>query len=240
MSQKIVDLPGVGKVLLAKRRGTRSLRLSIQPNGTVRVGLPAWAPYSAGIKFALSRSDWIARHQKDHRPVILKHGHQIGKSHRLQFVSAPSAVQIITRLGSNTITVSSSLGLADLAVQSRAAKACERALRKEAQNLLPQRLSQIADQHGLDYKGTHIKRLLSRWGSCSDSGLITLNYYLVQLPWHLIDYVLLHELIHTRQMNHGREFWELFEQYLPEAKALRKQIKQYRPVLMPVDSNPVA
>jgi predicted metal-dependent hydrolase len=240
MSQKIVDIPGVGYVLLAKRRGTRSLRLSVQPNGTVRVGMPAWAPYSAGIKFALTRRDWIAHHQKDYRPIILKHGHRIGKSHRLQFVAAPSAAQVITRLRSNTITITSSLEPIDIVVQSRAVKACERALKKEAETLLPDRLSQIAQQYGFTYKKAHIKRLMSRWGSCSNSGLITLNYYLIQLPWHLIDYVLLHELVHTQHMSHGPEFWELFERHAPNAKALRKEIKQYRPILMPSEAHPVA
>jgi predicted metal-dependent hydrolase len=233
MAQKIVDLPGIGEVLLAKRRGTRSLRLTIQPNGQVRVGLPAWLPYSAAITFALSRTDWINQNLQTHRLITLRDGSLIGKSYRLQFISVSTARRTATRLGQNVITVTTQLEISDAAVQNAATRACERALKKEASNLLPQRLDKIARQYGFVYKDARIKRLRSRWGSCSTDGLITLNYYLVQLPWHLIDYVLLHELIHTRALNHGHEFWGLFEQHLPNAKALRSEIRQYRPTLMP-------
>jgi|SRR6266404_615179 len=233
MAQKTVDLPGIGSVILAKRRGTRNLRLSVKPNGQVRVGMPAWAPYSAGIKFALQRSDWIISHLGKTRPIVLKEGQRIGKSYRLGFVSVSRPPKTSTRLGQNSITVTSYLPFDDPDVQSKAARACERALKTEAQKLLKQRLDQIAKAKDFTYKELRIKRLTSRWGSCSNDGRITLSYFLTQLPWHLIDYVIVHELIHTRHLNHSRDFWELFEKVLPGAKYLRKEIKLYDPVLLP-------
>jgi len=233
MAQKIIDLPGIGEVMLAKRRGTKNLRLSILPDGKVRVCLPAWAPYAAGIKFALSREDWIRRHIQNRQPLVLKHGHLIGKSYRLEFVSQPIFKRTSARLGINSIKITSSLDPLDLAVQKSAAKACERALRLDSEKLLSIRLNQLAAKHGFEYRGFRVKRLASRWGSCSSDGTITLNYFLIQLPWDLIDYVIIHELAHTRHLNHSSEFWGAVERIIPNAKHLRKQIKQYRPVLNP-------
>jgi len=233
MSQKIVDLPGVGSVILAKRRGTKNLRLSVKPNGQIRVGMPAWAPYSVGIKFALQRADWIVASLTKRQIIVLKNGQRIGKSYRLSFVSVSRPAKTSTRLGRNSITVTSHRPSDDPDVQIKAAKACERALKTEAQKLLKQRLDEIAKAKNFSYRELRIKRLSSRWGSCSNDGRITLSYFLIQLPWHLIDYVIVHELIHTRHLNHGQDFWALFEQILPGAKQLRKEIKRYDPVLLP-------
>ena len=219
--------------MLAKRRGSKNLRLSILPNGRVRVGLPAWAPYAAGIKFAQNRAGWISQHLEQHQPAILRDGSLIGKSYRLQFVAIPSATKTSARLSGNNITITSHLHSSHQAVQTKAAQACERALKKEAEKLLIYRLKELAGRHGFGYRQSKVMRLASRWGSCSNQKDITLNYYLVQLPWHLIDYVILHELVHTQHLDHSPAFWARFAEILPDVKTLKKEIRQYRPVLLP-------
>src|SRR5262249_1610025 len=112
-----------------------------------------------------------------------------------------------------------------------AKSAAERALRQEAEKLLPLRLSDLAKKHGFKYQSVKIKKMTSRWGSCSAHRLITLNFYLMQLPWPLIDHVLIHELVHTKHLNHSGAFWMEFESIYPGAKKARKQIHNYRPVI---------
>jgi predicted metal-dependent hydrolase len=233
MAQKTVVLPDIGEVILVKRRGTKNLRLTIQPNGKVRVGLPFWAPYSAAIHFANQRSEWIRQNSPDQFYNFLEHGQNIGKSFILQFIPAQENNIIKTRLRENLIIVSGQEKFSSAPMQKKATQACERALKKEAQVLLAPRLNEISTQHKLPYKQIKIKRMLSRWGSCSQDGTVTLNYFLVQLPWPLIDYVLVHELAHTKHLNHSRDFWNYVESILPNAKTLRKEIKAFRPILMP-------
>src|SRR5690606_36436720 len=96
-------------------------------------------------------------------------------------------------------------------VQKAAQAAAIRALRKEAETLLPQRLRTLAEQTGFTYNSVAVKQPKSRWGSCSHQKHITLNLFLMQLPWRLIDYVLLHELTHTKVMRHGPPFWAELE-----------------------------
>lgn len=233
MSQKIIEVEGVGPVVLAKRRGTRSLRLTVRPDGKVRVGMPVWAPYSAGADFALRRRGWIKQHLADVRQPVLIDGQRIGKSYRLNFASLPPVKPTRTRIAANLITVSSPHHHSSPQVQQAAQIACERALKKEADSLLRQRLSLLARDNGFSYQEIRIKRLTSRWGSCSDKKTIALNYFLIQLPWHLIDYVIIHELVHTVHLNHSPQFWQAVEKIQPNAKQLRREVRQFRPVLIP-------
>jgi len=231
MAQKTVLVPEIGNILLSKRKGTRNIRLSISAAGQVRVGLPAWAPYAAGINFAKSRTDWIKKHQTSHQVEPLRHGASIGKSYHLQYFYDPSHGKTTTRLLPGEIRIISNLPAESPAVQKKASQAAERALKKEAEKLLPIRLAELAARHGFSYKLVKIKKLRSRWGSCSNDKLITLNYFLMQLPWPLIDYVLLHELTHTVHLNHSPSFWSDFEKAYPNAKQMRKQIRAWRPII---------
>ena len=74
----------------------------------------------------------------------------------------------------------------------------------------------------------------SNWGSCSSDKRITLSYYLCQLPPHLIDYVLLHELLHTKYLHHGKEFWAEMEKLLPGTIEFKRDIKAHKPRVEPI------
>jgi predicted metal-dependent hydrolase len=229
MAQKYVDLPGIGQVLLAKRKGSRNLRLTIRPDGVVRVGLPAWAPYSVGIKFAKDRTDWINRHLMNSQKPPLKHGDRIGKSFRLDFRHDNARKTVVTRIVANEIRIQSPYPISHADAQKAAAAASERALKTDAERLLSLRLKELAVKYGFSFRSLKVKKLRSRWGSCSSQSDITLNIYLIQLPWKLIDYVILHELTHTQHMNHSQDFWDHMQKILPDTKALRRQIRLFRP-----------
>lgn len=108
-------------------------------------------------------------------------------------------------------------------------KVLEEALRRRAKAILPPRLQMLSTKHNLPYKSVRINSSSGRWGSCSAQGSINLSYYLVLLPSHLVDYVLLHELAHTREMNHGEGFWALLDRLTDgKARALREELRKYR------------
>ena len=85
------------------------------------------------------------------------------------------------------------------------------AMRKEAKELLPRRLSELAERYGFSYGRVFVKHKSSNWGSCSALGNINLNLNLVRLPQLLRDHVILHELCHLKHPNHGPEFHALLE-----------------------------
>lgn len=108
-------------------------------------------------------------------------------------------------------------------------KVIEESLRRNAKSILPSRLASLSKQCGLPYASVKINSSQGRWGSCSARKDINLSYFLVLLPSHLIDYVLLHELCHTREMNHGERFWDLLNRFTQgRALALREELKKHR------------
>jgi predicted metal-dependent hydrolase len=233
MAVKKVEIPQLGTVKLYKHRGARSIRLSVTTAGDIRVSLPYWLPFEAGAKFAISQEAWIHSQLKQQTIPLLEHGQAIGKSHHLYFATDPRASRVATRVDGTAVRVThaSTIPAYDESVQRAAEAACVRALRSQAESLLPQRLSALSLDHDLSYRSANIKRLKGRWGSCDTNKNIVLNLFLMQLPWQLIDYVLVHELTHTRVLHHGADFWQEFEGHLPNAKSLRREIRAYRPVV---------
>jgi predicted metal-dependent hydrolase len=104
----------------------------------------------------------------------------------------------------------------------------EQALRLEAKVFFPPELKRLAEKHGFKYANLSIRKSKTRWGSCSSKKNINLSFRLVLLPSHLIEYVMLHELCHTVQMNHSPAFWDLLNRCtLGKAKELSKELKNY-------------
>ena len=102
-------------------------------------------------------------------------------------------------------------------------------LRRRAKSILPGRLQQLAMQHGFAFSSVSLRDCHTRWGSCSSRGSISLSIYLVLLPDELIDYVLLHELCHTVEMNHSERFWALLDKACQcDSRTLRQALKKHK------------
>lgn len=113
-------------------------------------------------------------------------------------------------------------------VQKLLRSAIVRALKKRASSCLPPLLSVWSSRYHLPYKKVRITGACSRWGSCSSAGTISLSCYLMLIPSHLMDYVILHELAHTKEMNHGPRFWELLNELTDGcALQLRTELRKY-------------
>lgn len=236
MANKVLELDNIGTVKLFKRRGSSHIRISFGRDGAVRVTLPYWVPYKAGIDFVKTKQDWIAKHRPNHQN-LLSDGDRIGKAHRLRFKPRVQSGGCRVKIVHNVITVSHPKDKDPYGseVQKAAERGALKALKIEADKLLPQRLETLANKHGFSYKNVSTKRLSSRWGSCSHQKDIILNTYLMQLDWELIDYVIIHELVHTEHLNHSAGFWKRFEEVLPDARARRKLLKTHHTVITPTN-----
>ncbi len=231
MAVKTVSVPELGEIRLIKNSRSRSVKISLGGNGVVSVSLPPWMPYQAAIQFVLSKKEWILEN-KPHAE-LLEHGMNIGKQHTLYMRQDSYKKSVSTQLGNSLLTVTypSELQWDSPEVQVATRTAAQKALKKQAEALLPDRLQQLAEEHDFTYASVSIRQLKARWGSCNSKQEIVLNYYLMQLPWALIDYVLLHELTHTKALHHGADFWAIFENILPGAKQRRNDLKDYRPAI---------
>lgn len=92
---------------------------------------------------------------------------------------------------------------------------------------LVSRLNDLAAYYGFEYNRVFLRNQRTRWGSCSAKNNINLNLKLALLPDELIDYVILHELLHTQIKNHSRKFWAEMDRMVGNAKRYAKQLKEY-------------
>ena len=100
--------------------------------------------------------------------------------------------------------------------------------KEEARVKLGKRLSELATEHKFRYNKVSIRNQRTRWGSCSSKNNISLNMKLLHLPNQLIDYILLHELVHTRVKNHSKDFWNELETVVPNARTVDQQLRKYQ------------
>jgi predicted metal-dependent hydrolase len=102
-----------------------------------------------------------------------------------------------------------------------------------ARRYLIWKIAQLADLHGYEYGKVSVRSQKSIWGSCSGQNNISLNMNLMKLPAELIEYVIIHELAHTVEKNHGPGFWaEMAKKYnnsLNKVMSLRRELKKYHP-----------
>ena len=99
-------------------------------------------------------------------------------------------------------------------------------LKALARQYLPIRLAMLAEEHGINFRRVQIRGQRTRWGSCSSTGTISLNYKLLFLSPALVDYVLLHELAHVRHMDHSPAFWRQLQSMQADARQLDGQLRQ--------------
>jgi hypothetical protein len=103
---------------------------------------------------------------------------------------------------------------------------------EKALKIFPERTAYYAKRMGVTYNRITIREQKTRWGSCSAKGNLNFNWKLVLMPPEVLDYVVVHELAHRREMNHSVRFWKVVEAELPDYQARRALLRQYERRLM--------
>lgn len=109
--------------------------------------------------------------------------------------------------------------------------------RTVARNIIVSRLGELSQRYRFTYNKVFVRSQRTRWGSCSGQNNINLNVNLIRLPVELMDYIILHELVHTRIKDHSPRFWSMLGQYVDDPKRLDQQLNQYGPMLLSVANN---
>ncbi len=215
---------------IAVKRVSRQshMRATIAPNGSLRLSVPSYAPIFM-IKRMIAGSRPDLRRLLDTRPkLVLGEGMAIGKSHTLHIRTGKSLAA--TRIGNRLIlTLGPDDSLDGPAVIETVRSQMQQLLRREAKHHLPLRIRHIAHTFGFSYTSLRFTHASTRWGSCNHKKAISLNIALMNLPFELIDYVLIHELAHTVHLDHSKSFWAVVEAADPDYKRHRKLLKTYNP-----------
>ncbi len=221
-----------GTITIRRTALARSVRLKIDHRGALVVSMPRRAPLYLAKRLIDEARPQIRRNlaRTQNQLTVLQHGDTIGKSHRL--IIQPGELLGGRIIGTFVeVTVPSHMPIDSTEVQTHIKQIALKALRTQAKAYLARQLQSLAGAHGFAYETVRFSNAGTRWGSCSSSGTISLNIWLMQLPFELIDYVIIHELCHTKQMNHSPNFWQLVENILPDYRNRRRALKEQRPYL---------
>lgn len=219
------DPAAVSDVQLVRHPRARRYVIRVRADGTVRVTIPRHGSKREALHFAREKADWIARQRqrvqsRERAPRSWTSGRPIwvgGRLVPLQVTQIPSgrAVAVADELVP--------IGPDEECLRSPV-QAC---LRRRAVRDLPTRVHALAAAHALRVSRVTVRDQRTRWGSCSSSGRISLNWRLVQMPVAVADYVIIHELMHLRQPNHSRRFWALVEAACPTFRDARAWLRRH-------------
>jgi predicted metal-dependent hydrolase len=214
------------QIPLAVIRNHRARRylLRLRPDGSARLTIPRRGSVIEGRRFAERNTEWLAQQlvRLQANPIKPKQwiiGNEIlfrGELVRLE--AGTNGETGTVQFGTERIKVPD----VNRDLRSRVMKH----LWKLAAVEFPPRVFEFAASHRLSVGRVTVRNQRSRWGSCSRRGTISLNWKLIQAPPFVPDYIILHELMHLRQMNHSARFWQEVERVCPNYKTAEKWLKQ--------------
>lgn len=210
------------RIEFVRMRKARRYIMRVRPDGSLRVTIPRGGTKTEAIAFLGRHLSWVhkerARLSREQAPVRWTAGTPIlldGVTHHIVIIDGPGGP-----------TASYAGRFVRVKAVDDVRPAIEADLRALARERLLPRLSDLARQHGLTFTRVSIRSQRSRWGSCSRSGAIALNFRLVQMPPEVCDYVLIHELMHLKQQNHGPRFWALVEAAWPGYREAERWLRR--------------
>ncbi|HEX9057167.1 MAG TPA: SprT family zinc-dependent metalloprotease [Ktedonobacterales bacterium] len=208
----------------------RRLRLIVRPGSGLEVVVPRGAPLSAHEPFLREKEQWIlttldriARETAAAAPAPLITGRRLpfaGRELTLVVRADGPAGRYRVGLSGDTLTVTLPGG-----DQEQARVALEMWYRRQAAVIFADRLQIGNRAYGFTYQRVSIKEQKSRWGSCSKLGNLNFNWRLLLAPLPVLDYVVVHELCHLKELNHGPRFWKLVGRGCPDYAVHRRWLR---------------
>lgn len=229
------DHPVLGPIEIERVARARNIRISVR-RGRVRVAYPWFTSRERALQFLDTKLDWVRatleKQQRTEAERVICPPFRT-RQHELRVVTDERATRASVRITSDAITLRlpASADIADAESQELINKGVTEALRREARELLPAMVEVVSRRTGLNYRSVAIRATRSKWGSCSSRNDLSLSAYLMLLPDHLIEYIIVHELCHTVHRNHSAEFHSLVDHHLGgREKEFNRELKQYHPL----------
>lgn len=207
------------KIRYSKR--AKYLKLQINEQGLELI-LPFGVSLNEGEKFIFRNREWIqkhfARYEKREPADFFYLGRRIRIEHRVSLNEKHIRVEM---LNDNELLVTSAPGRT-----VPFEKVYDLWLRNQAKYIIPKRVSYLAEIHGFTTGRVSIRNQKTRWGSCAHNGNLSFNSKLMMFDPEILDYVIIHELCHLREMNHSAKFWKNVEAIIPHYKDLKSKLKK--------------
>jgi predicted metal-dependent hydrolase len=213
-------------VIFVRHRRARRYILRMLADGTLRVTLPRWGVKREAEAFVVASRDWIAR-QRARRPAMPSAASRWQHGSRILLDGQFEELRVERHGDRHQVWCAGVLVASDAAASIDDLRPTVVAwMRARAGRELPSMLLALAERHGIHVPRISVRNQRSCWGACSPRGTITLNWRLIQAPPFVREYVLLHELMHLRELNHSRRFWRLIAGCCPRHAEARLWLRR--------------
>ncbi len=208
------------------RTRRKTITLIVESDGSLTVRAPQNISEGRIRAFVLENAGWVEKHQRKARrnPPPAAHRYQPGET--FLFLGQEYPLRLSPRRGRDLRFEG---GVFDLpqALQPKGALLFTHWYKEQARLEFTDRLAMLAQAHGFRFQKMRLSSARTRWGSCSPNGTISLTWRLVMARPEVVDYVILHELLHTRVRNHSKTFWAQIETLMPGYRNSVRWLKQH-------------
>lgn len=204
------------KILLRKSKKAKRLQLKVYRNGEVNVVIPLRYSFNEAKIFLEGQINWIEK----------KLSKLAFYTDKFRYLGYETKLSIITDKTDKRFVIShNDIDLISRVVDNQTPEQLfESWLFEEAKRYIPLRTQYLAELYGFKFNKVSVKKLKSRWGSCSSKNNLSFNYKLMHFNTKVIDYVIVHELCHLKEMNHSKKFWALVQEIIPDYKVCKREL----------------
>ena len=214
---------GIAVHLVRQPRAKRYL-LRLQPDGTARLVIPRRGSRAEALRFLERSEAWLLKQRaqwKPRQPRPWTEGtHFLFRGDKVILGVEPAAGRVRLSFADQHLSVAHPLPDYSKVVLAH--------LQRLAEKELVLRTRELARQHDIAIRSITVRAQKTRWGSCSARGTISLNWRLIHAPDSVVDYLIIHELMHRRQMNHSARYWKLVEEAHPDYRAAEQWLRKHR------------
>ena len=203
----------------------KTIALQVNENAELIVRAPHRASIAQIQKFILQKQDWVIKAQRKMltRQSEIQQNSEFKDGKEIYFLGVGYEVRINGKIKS--IKIHDNIMEFPFGKIDRADALLAQWYKKAAREIIPPKVARYAKYLGLNYEKIGITSAKKRWGSCNSKGSINFSYRLIMTPPEIIDYVIVHELMHLRQMNHSPKFWAHVASVIPDYKKHRKWLR---------------
>jgi len=217
----------IDQIIRSKRK---TLAIFVKNDGSLIVRAPQRATDTEIYKFVEHHKTWIERKQAQARSMVVEPPKLYIPGETFLFLGKSYPLEIVKHQR-QSLLFDGEFKLSESA-RGRAKQLFERWYCEQARKILQERLDLYANRYGFQYKGMKITSAKTRWGSCSAQSSLNFSWRLILAPLEQVDYVVLHELVHTVYHNHSKRFWNKLEMIMPDYKEHKKWFQKHGPQLM--------
>ncbi|MBN1614508.1 MAG: M48 family metallopeptidase, partial [Deltaproteobacteria bacterium] len=216
-------------LLVRSKRRKRTLSLQVQRDGSVVIQAPWRVPLAEIDDFYERKKSWIGR-RLDERLIQqpLRKPEAFSSGERFFYLGIPHPLEVVDESGiKEPLSFTGDRFILQGAYVPQGSRLFFEWYRAQAETHLAERLRHYGKQMDLPSIDFRLSDARHRWGSCSPHNRLSLNWRLIMTPPAVIDYVVIHELMHRREKNHSRNFWQLVEAVMPDYRQHQRWLKKH-------------